>query len=496
MPKPVEMTVHPEKDRHTVSPFLYSQFAEHLGRCIYEGVWVGEDSEIPNEDGIRLDTVAALKKLKIPALRWPGGCFADNYHWRDGIGPRKKRPKRHNLWWNQPESNQFGTDEFMRLCGLIDTEPYICLNVGSGTVDEARSWVEYCNSDWSSAIVDERVRNGHPEPYGVKFWGIGNENWGCGGNMRPEHYADLYRQFATYVRNTAGNGAKLVACGSHQEIPEWDERFLKSLKDFNSLGTVDYLALHIYNPGGSDTKFSDKDYAKTIEFVDLVEKTINRAIDLVRSYSSSGHKIGVVLDEWGLWYAEPTTEHGSFQQNTMRDALYAAACFHRFHRQSDWLYMTNMAQTINVLQALVLTRNGEMTVTPTYHVYDMFRPHRSGILVESEVRNSPSLDAAESDGPKALSLSATKSQDGKELFLSVLNLDLDAGIESPIRIDAATTWEIEEIRRLVSGNIRDHNTFENPDQVKPIAVSPEQAGTGLRIEFPAHSITTIRLKTV
>ncbi|GAJ20767.1 unnamed protein product, partial [marine sediment metagenome] len=190
----------------------YSHFAEHLGRCIYGGIWVGKDSKIENDQGIRCDTMKALKKLALPAIRWPGGCFADTYHWREGIGPAGQRPKRHNLWWNQPETNQFGTEEFMQLCRMTDSEPYICLNVGSGTVEEARSWVEYCNSNQPTSLVKERGKNGHRESYNVKFWGIGNENGGCGGHMRPEYYADLYRRFATYVRKTTGEEAKLIAC--------------------------------------------------------------------------------------------------------------------------------------------------------------------------------------------------------------------------------------------------------------------------------------------
>ncbi|MHC4481720.1 MAG: alpha-N-arabinofuranosidase, partial [Planctomycetota bacterium] len=407
----VKVSLRPQARRHQVSPYLYSHFAEHLGRCIYGGIWVGEDSPIANEAGLRLDTADALKRLRLPALRWPGGCFADNYHWTDGIGPPQERARRHNLWWNQPETNEFGTDEFMRLCRMIECEPYICLNVGSGTVEEARAWVEYCNSAQQTEWVRRRRQNGQDEPYGAKLWGIGNENWGCGGTMRPEHYADLYRRFATYVHHTAGEGAKLVACGSHPGIPQWDERFLDAMQ--GAYGLVDHLALHIYLAHGtSDLAFSDEDYYRLIASVRVLEENVDRAAALADACGTPKHRIGIVLDEWGTWYSEAAVATGLYQQNTMRDALFAAASFHAFHERADQLFMTNMAQTVNVLQALVLTDGPAMVVTPTYHVYEMLRPHGDGWLVECAV-DSPELGLPGGEQRPAVSASATVEEGGR-----------------------------------------------------------------------------------
>lgn len=485
----VEILVHPEVRLGKVSRYLYSHFTEHLGRCIYGGIWVGRDSRIENNQGIRCDVVKALKKLALPALRWPGGCFADTYHWIDGIDPADQRPRRHNLWWNQPETNQFGTDEFMRLCRMVDSEPYICLNVGSGTVEEARSWVEYCNSDQSTSIVRQRQNNGHPKPYGVKFWGIGNENWGCGGTMRPEYYADLYRRFATYIRKTAGEGIKLIACGSHSGIPEWDGHFLESMKGAH---LVDYIALHIYSDGGSDVSFTDEDYYKLIASIEVMDKNLARVMGLAQAYSSYGHPIGVVLDEWGTWYEEATAATGLYQQNTMRDALFTAASFHCFHRHRN-LFMTNMAQTINVLQALILTKGSKMIVTPTYYVYEMFRPHRNGQLLACRV-DAPLLKLPQAQKQKAISVSATGSEDGNKLFLSILNLDLHNDFTGNIRVSGKNKWKIKHVRRLAAKDIHAHNSFEEPEKVYSQEVSCTDRREQSVIELPPQSITTMQIK--
>lgn len=483
--------VHPDVRLHTVNANLYGHFAEHLGRCIYEGVWVGDHPKIAADDGIRRDTVEALRAVALPVLRWPGGCFADNYHWRDGIGPRAQRPRRHNLWWNQPETNQFGTDEFMRFCALIGTEPYLCTNVGSGTVQEASDWVEYCNSTQNTTLARLRAENGHAAPYNVRYWGIGNENWGCGGNMRPEYYADLYAQFATYLRGRGGD-MKLIACGSHPGIPQWDERFLETLK--GRLGLVDYVAIHIYSGhGSSDTDFTDDEYYRlVIDAVDGMDRHIRRVSGLTQTASGYGHEIGVILDEWGTWFREATTPTGLYQQNTMRDALWTAASFHCFHRH-ERLFMTNMAQTINVLQALVLTRGPELIVTPTFHVYEMFKPHRGGRLVASSV-TSPSISTAEGRSTDAVSVSATVSEDGARLFASLVNLDLSAACE--VALDAGADWRLRQARRLGCADVRDHNTFEAPKAVQPEALPADALRPDGTLSLPARSITTLEFEPV
>jgi alpha-N-arabinofuranosidase len=495
MNKTTRIDIQPKVRLHTVNRYIYSHFAEHLGRCIYRGIWVGEDSDIENDGGIRRDTAEALRRLQLPALRWPGGCFADNYHWMDGLGPREDRPTRYNLWWRQPESNQFGTHEFMRLCETIGAEPYICLNVGSGTVEEARSWVEYCNAAQPTTLTDLRRENGHPDPFNVKFWGIGNENWGCGGNMRPEYYADLYRNFATYVRRTAGEGAKLIACGSTPGHPDWDERFLVAMKGAYRL--VDSIALHHYlGQGIQDVDFSDEDYYKLIGSIDLVDERLTQATGLAQAYSTYGHKIEVILDEWGTWFAQATVETGLYQQNTMQDALFTAAGFHCFHNHGERLWMTNMAQTVNVLQALILTRGPQVLLTPTYHIYEMFRPHRDGDLVACDVTGSPAIPIPDGNGRAAISVSPTRSASGDELFISILNLDLSQPHPVEVSIADSAGWRVSRIRRLASDDIHSHNTFDEPERVQPTDVDLDGHKDLSSLILPPQSVTTCQLEKV
>lgn len=494
MNSPIDIRIHPDVRLHKVSKYIYGHFAEHLGRCIYDGIWVGEDSSIKNDNGIRLDTFSALKEVALPVLRWPGGCFADNYHWMDGIGDRAKRPRRQNLWWNQPESNHFGTDEFVRFCRMIEAEPYICLNVGSGSVEEAMGWVEYCNSDQSTILTDMRRENGYAEPHNVRFWGIGNENWGCGGNMNPEFYANLYLQYATYVRRIAGDGSHLVACGSHHTIDEWDERFLCAIKGKSNL--VDSIAVHVYlGQGSNDIDFPDEDYYRLLDSISKFDRTLKRAIGLAEAHSTYGHQIRVIMDEWGTWFAQVTVKSGLYQQSTMRDALFTAASFHLFHKLGESLYMTNMAQTINVLQALVLTKGPKLLKTPTYHVYEMFRPHRDGHLVSCSITGCPELPQSNAMKQSCVSVSTTVSEDGTGLTVSLVNLHLSQPCQINLSLQSSQEWKIAKARRLTANDIRSHNTFENPANVQPqdINISDKEISD---LKLPAMSITTIQLNKV
>jgi alpha-N-arabinofuranosidase len=381
----------------------------------------------------------------------------------------------------------------MRLCEMIDAEPYICLNVGSGTVEEARSWVEYCNASQETTLTDLRRENGRPDPFKVKFWGIGNENWGCGGNMTPEYYTDLYRRYATYVRRTAGEGATLIACGSTPGQPDWDERFLASMKGAYRL--VDSIALHHYvGQGKNAVEFSDEDYYELIGTIDAIDRRLARATGLAHAYSTYGHRIDVILDEWGTWFKQATVETGLYQQNTMQDALFTAAGFHCFHRHGERLWMTNMAQTINVLQALILTRGPQMLATPTYHVYEMFKPHRDGHLVACDIIDNAVIKIPESDVRDAISVSPTTSPDGSELYISVLNLDLSSTLSVEMNISSAGNWKVSQVRRLATGGIRSHNTFEEPNTVRPEAVPVADYSDLSKLVLPPQSITTLNLK--
>jgi alpha-N-arabinofuranosidase len=382
------ITIHPEDTGSTIHPEIYGHFAEHLGRCIYDGIWVGEDSPIPNTAGFRNDVIAALKTMKPPVIRWPGGCFADDYHWQDGIGPREKRPRRINIHWGEViETNQVGTQEFVQFCRLVGAEPYLCGNVGSGTVRELRDWVEYCNFNGDSTLAQQRAADGSPQPLDITYWGVGNENWGCGGHFSPEDYCAEFRRYASFMRGF-GKRPYLIACGSPGNDVEWTNRFFRKLrKDYWDFENIHGYASHYYcGTAGTATQYSvDQWYqliAKGLEMEELVvqQRAAMDAYDPQR-------KIGLIIDEWGTWHPVEPGTHPRFlyQQNTIRDALVAATTLDIFNRHADKVVMANIAQTVNVLQAVVLTEGERMLVTPTGHVYEMYAPHQGGKSVRTRV---------------------------------------------------------------------------------------------------------------
>ncbi len=471
-----------------VRPEIYGHFAEHLGGCIYGGIWVGEGSAIANEGGIRLDTVDALRRLELPVLRWPGGCFADNYHWRDGIGPRDERPTRLNLWWAQGESNAFGTHEFVRFCRMIGTKPYICANLGSGTPEEARSWLEYCNATQDTTLTRERAANGDAGPFDVKYWGVGNENWGCGGSMTPEHYANLYRQFATYLRRCDDKIA-LIACGSEPGFQEWNRRFMDGLRGCESL--VDAIAIHHYSGWGMPgVGYEDEEYYRLLTAVESMERHIEGAARLCRERSSEKHRVGLIVDEWGTWYREAATERGLRQDSTMADAIFAGLCFHMFHHHAADLAMTNMAQTVNVLQALVLTEGPKLCLTPTYWVYDLLKPHRDGQVVPATLRGPwLTLD----DGKRLALCSASATSRGRQMALSLVNADLSGACQVAASLTGAAVEEVASARVLTSSGVRDHNTPDQPDVITPATLEVNVVDGTVRTVLPACAVAMIEL---
>ena len=371
---------------------IYGHFSEHLGRCIYEGIWVGEDSEIPNIKGYRIDVLEALKKLKVPVLRWPGGCFADEYHWMDGIGPREKRPCMINTHWGGVvENNHFGTHEFMEFCEMIGAEPYISGNLGSGTVQEMQQWVEYITFDGKSPMADLRRANGREEPWKLKYFGIGNENWGCGGNMRAEYYADLYKRYATYVRNFGDNVIYKIACGPSAGDYTWTEVVMREAGHL-----LNGLSLHYYTlptnswtgSKGSATEFGEEEWFKTLKHTLVMEELVTKHSIIMDKYDPE-KKIGLIVDEWGAWYdVEPGTNPGFlYQQNTLRDALIAGINLNIFNNHCDRVQMANIAQLVNVLQAVILTEGDKMLLTPTYHVFNMYKVHQDADLLSVEFEN-------------------------------------------------------------------------------------------------------------
>ena len=488
----------------TISRHIYGHFAEHLGRCIYEGFYVGEDSDIPHDQGIRLDVVEALRAIDIPNLRWPGGCFADEYHWRDGVGPKEERPRLVNTHWgNVEENNHFGTHEFMHLCELLGAEPYISGNVGSGTVEEMSQWVEYLTRDGDSPMVRLRKANGREKAWSVKFWGIGNETWGCGGNMRPEYYADVARQYSTYCRNHGENRLYRIACGASVDDYAWTEALMKTLGDFGcGCRPHDYfqaISLHHYTFGrewrhkGSATEFDTEDYYAAMLNAQRMEELVTRHANVMDCYDPD-QRVGLVVDEWGTWWdVEPGTNPGFlYQQNTLRDALVASHTLDIFHRHADRVVMANIAQTVNVLQAMVLTEGDRLVLTPTYHVFAMNKGHHDAASLPVHLAGPAARRAVGDRTLETLSMTAS-TKDGQAL-ISLTNLDADDAqtVEVDLR---GGEFELGESRILTADRLQDLNTFDQPEGVLPRTFDGVSRVDGrLRMELPPHSFVTVRLR--
>lgn len=491
----VKMVVNSDIRKGTISRHIYGHFSEHLGRCIYEGFWVGEDSEIPNTRGIRNDVVDALRKVRIPVLRWPGGCFADEYHWRDGIGPREQRPCMINTHWGGvTENNHFGTHEFMDLCSQLGCEPYISGNVGSGTVREMQEWVEYITFDGKSPMADLRRLNGRLEPWKLTYWGVGNENWGCGGNMRAEYYADEYRRYQTYVRDFGGNKIRKIACGPGGANYHWTEVLMREA------GRLMWgLSLHHYTiptgawrEKGSATAFGEDEWYKTMQGALYMENLIEKHSVIMDRYDPE-KKVALVVDEWGTWYdVEPGTNPGFlYQQNTLRDALVAGLTLNIFNNHCDRVKMANLAQTVNVLQAMILTKNEKMILTPTYHVFDLYKVHQDAELLDVYVE-SPTCECGDVKVPQ-LSVSTSIDSEGT-VHISLCNLSVaeSAEIECELRgMDASSVSG----SIITASEMNAHNTFENPEVVKPAEFGGASVRSGvLKATLPPKSVVVLAVK--
>lgn len=479
----------------TISRHIYGHFAEHLGRCIYEGVWVGAGSPIPELRGIRRDVVAALTRLRVPVLRWPGGCFADEYHWRDGIGPAQDRPRRvNNHWGGVVETNEFGTHEFFDLCEQLGADAYVCGNVGSGSVREMMDWVEYMTSPHDSTVASERRTNGRDEPFTLPFFGVGNENWGCGGNMRPEYYADEYRRYQTFVKNygppTSSGDQKTrrvqkIACGANGTDYEWTRVLMERAAPF-----MDGLSLHWYTlptgnwqHKGSATDFDEAEWHSTFRQTLRMDELI-REHGAIMDQHDPDKRVGLIIDEWGTWYdVDPGTHPGFlYQQNTLRDALVAAINLNIFNQHAERVRMANIAQTVNVLQALVLTDKERLLLTPTFHVFEMYREHQSATLLDAE------LDAPEYrfGGEVVPALHASASRKGDRILLTLANLDPSRSAN--VTITGAR--KMTEGRLLTATNMNAHNTFAEPEQLKPVAFAPKPNGDG-SLTVPSKSVLAL-----
>jgi len=481
------VTVNEFEGKDVISRDIYGHFSEHLGHCIYDGLWVGEGSSIPNVNGVRKDILDGLKEIQIPNLRWPGGCFADEYHWEDGIGPKESRPSMVNTHWGGvTEDNSFGTHEFLNMCEYLGTEPYICANVGSSTVREIAQWVEYMTFDGKSPMADLRRQNGRNEPWKVKFLGIGNETWGCGGNMTPEHYSDVCRQYSTYSREFSGNKLYKIAVGANSDDYNWTEVVMK-----NAGAYVSGLSLHHYSWAHKRAlDFNEDDYYTLLQRGYMIDAIVSRHSTIMDKYDPA-KRVGLMVDEWGTWYQveEGTNPGFLYQQNSMRDAILAGMTLNIFNNHCDRVRMGNIAQLVNVLQALFLTEGEKMIKTPTFYVYNMFKVHQDATMLPSGVN----CGKTPKDIP-AVSVSASKDAAGK-IHISFVNISLDKDADIECNVFSDRTLKAAGGEILVSQDIHAHNSFDAPDTVKNAPFSSYSVkGNKVSMKLPAKSLVTICLE--
>ncbi len=427
-----KLIINADQAKYTISRHIYGHFAEHLGHCIYGGIWVGEDSDIPNINGYRKDIVEALQEIKIPNLRWPGGCFADTYHWQDGLGPKEGRPPILNYHWgNVIEDNSFGTHEFLNLCELLDCEPYLAVNVGTGSPKDLKDWVLYVNGEVGNPMANWRKENGREKPWKVRYWGIGNEVWGCGGSMTPDYYAPIYKHYATFCRTIGGTRPFKVACGPNGDDAIWTETLMRDVgpRQMQGISMHHYTVAHgNWRDKGSATDFEEADWFEQIDQTLHMEKIIQKNLAIMDYYDPE-KRVGLIIDEWGNWFnVEPGTERGFlYQQNSLRDAMIAAINFNIFNNNCDRVQMCNIAQTVNVLQAVVLTKDDLMVKTPTWHVFKLFTAHHDAELLPSSVEtvdytfgeeSVPAINASASRKEGVIHISLTNSDPNKAQSIS------------------------------------------------------------------------------
>ncbi len=490
-----EIVLQSDKGKDMISKNIYGHFAEHLGHCIYGGFYVGDNnSKIANKDGVRLDVIAALKKLKVPVLRWPGGCFADTYHWKDGIGAKDKRPSMLNVWWgNVKEDNSFGTNEFLNMCELLGAEPYLSGNVGSGSPQELSDWVKYVNHpNGSSPMPDLRLQNGRPNPWHVKYWGIGNEAWGCGGNMKPEYYANVYRQYATFMNN-GNEKIYRIASGASDADYNWTEVLMRDIPH----NMLDAVALHHYSiinwsKKGPSTNFTEEEYFSIMQSALQMNELVEKHSAIMDKYDPK-KKVALVVDEWGGWYeVEPGTNPAFlYQQNTMRDAMIAGTTLNIFNNHCDRVRMANLAQIINVLQSVILTKEEKILLTPTYHVMEMYNVHQDATMLPITLNSNDYTMGKEK--LKAISASASLDKNGLT-HISLVNIDANKEQEVNINISGANYASVTG-RILTSDKLQNYNSFENPDKIKPVIFNQAiLSKNSLKLKMPPFSVIVLELK--
>ena len=522
------INIWPALPKSVIRPEIYGHCTGHVGRCIYEGVWVGEGARIPNENGLRLDVLAALKHLRAPVVRWPGGSFADDYHWRDGVGPRSERPATANIWWRQGEPNEFGTNEFMRFCRALGSQPRLSANVGSGSPREARDWVEYCNFGGESSLSAARGRDGSPEPHGVKYWGVGNENWGRGGRLSGGDYAREFARYGNYMK-AVDPSIELVACGAHSgdlRSPvsnDWNHDFCAGMRHSD---LIDHIALHRYFSRGSGKDFTDGDFRNLFADVFSLERDL-KLTEALLTYNYPDKFVGIMLDEWGMWHPEAQVENGLEQPHTLRDALLAASVLNLLNRWSHRITMANITQTVNVLQCLAMTQGNRMFLTPTYYAFEMMRPHMGAKALTHET-DSPTYstqtvaeralkppfeggyrEAVGDVGLRSLEggaatrggkfvrdvplLDASVSMAGKKVLVTAANRSLDTDLETVIQLRESRIASVTA-KVMAAADPHAANSFAVPSAVaaKRTKVEAVEGGTIIHV-FPRHSLTALTI---
>ena len=480
----------------TISPEIFGHFVEFLGSCINDGIWVGDHPSIPQDDGLRLDIIESLRQIGAPAFRWPGGTFADCYHWQDGIGPRSQRPRRRNIFWGGDESNHFGTDEFIRWCQSIGAQPVLQTNLGSGSPQEALDWIEYCNGSTQSNIAQLRRQHGHDVPYGVKYWSIGNET---GWQYSPEEYAHEVRRYGFYIRQ-AQPDAKIIVCGDN--TPDWNPRLMAALGDRPEI--IDLLSLHSYvHPAPADGAAPEDTYTLLAKAAN-VDNAVARAIETIDRHTKGDAKINIVVDEWGSWHDEISIRPGfpvrsvpnnMEQQGTMRDALFAARVLHGFVRRADRVVMANLAQTVNTLHCLIKTQGSALVCTPTYHVFDMLKNHAGAhvISIEGNIDTFEFSDNGEARSLPSLDIVASMTANGNRMTLSVVNPHIDQ--EELIRIQMKISSEFQPSHANTStlGNCDPllTNDFQAPNRIAPQDAPIDRQANDWILTCNPFSLTTV-----
>ncbi|MFO1246698.1 MAG: alpha-L-arabinofuranosidase C-terminal domain-containing protein [Alphaproteobacteria bacterium] len=481
-PVAVRVSIDTAKPGAPIDKRIYGQFAEHLGHGIYEGIWVGENSKIPNVRGYRKDVLEALKAIHVPVIRWPGGCFADLYDWRDGIGPRAKRPKRINVHWGGvTEDNSFGTHEFMDFSELVGAEAYVSLNVGSGSPYQASQWLEYMTTDGDNSLAQERRANGRAKPWNVPLVGIGNETWGCGGNMRPEYAADINRRYATFANTPAAMGSLKIASGSHDDNFDFAETMMRDGGKFDGLSVHYYTVPRVFRDKGPAVGFPETEWVSTLQHARHIDEIVTRTAAIMDKYDAP-KKIGLYVDEWGTWYDPAPGSNPGFlvQQNTMRDAEVVALSLNIFQRHSDRVKGANIAQMINVLQAMIMTDGAKMVLTPTYHVFDLYQVFM-GATPYAATTDAPDY----AKGVPMIDVAAAKGRDGKT-WLALVNTDPS----KPAHLVTNLTGSAHG--RLLTGPAMDsHNSFDAPSAVKPVAYAGVSDGGKLAFDLPPRAVAVV-----